>query len=223
MYAIFETGGKQYKVQAGDKVRVEKLAGEAGDKVSFDTVIAYSDGGAFRSGAPYIEGASVDATILQTGKGEKVVIFKFKAKKDYRKKQGHRQPFTEVEIDGFTIDGKSVGEKPVKAKKAPKKEEAPVVAEDVKVEEPVVEAEDVKVEDPVVEEEVVEAEEPEVEVTADEPVEEMVEDVKEAIADAAPPKMTKADIMAKLDELGATYKKSSTKDELLQVLAEAEK
>ena len=98
MYAIIETGGKQYKVQAGDQIRVEKLNVEDGGAVVFDKVLAAGEGADIKIGAPYLEGVTVEGTAVESGKGDKVIIFKYKAKKDYRKKQGHRQPYTLVEI-----------------------------------------------------------------------------------------------------------------------------
>jgi large subunit ribosomal protein L21 len=103
MYAIFESGGKQYKVAAGDVLRVEKIKGEAGSKVEINQVLAVNNDKELRTGTPYLDAATVNATILGSGKGEKVIIFKFKAKKDYRRKQGHRQPYTKVRIDKITL------------------------------------------------------------------------------------------------------------------------
>ena len=104
MYAIIETGGKQYKVQAGDQIRVEKLNVEDGGAVVFDKVLAAGEGADIKIGAPYLEGVTVEGTAVESGKGDKVIIFKYKAKKDYRKKQGHRQPYTMVEITGIGTD-----------------------------------------------------------------------------------------------------------------------
>ncbi len=98
MYAIIETGGKQYRVQNGDQISVEKLGGADGEKVIFDRVLVMGEGESAQVGTPYIEGTTVEGKIVESGKGKKVVIFKYKAKKDYRKKQGHRQPYTLVEI-----------------------------------------------------------------------------------------------------------------------------
>lgn len=98
MYAIIETGGKQYKVQQGDTLFIEKLDVQAGDAVTFDKVMAIGSEDGLKVGAPYVEGATVNATVVKNGKGEKIVVFKFKAKKNYRKRQGHRQPYTKVEI-----------------------------------------------------------------------------------------------------------------------------
>ena len=99
MYAIIETGGKQYRVQEGDVLFIEKLNVEAGDAVDFDKVLAVSNGEELTIGSPIVEGAKVSATVEKNGKGKKVIIFKYKAKKDYRKKQGHRQPYTKVVIN----------------------------------------------------------------------------------------------------------------------------
>jgi large subunit ribosomal protein L21 len=98
MYAVIETGGKQYRVQNGDVLKVEKLGAEAGEKVAFDKVLVVGDDEGIRVGKPYLEGETVEAEVVENGKGQKVVIFKYKNKKDYRKKQGHRQPYTLVEI-----------------------------------------------------------------------------------------------------------------------------
>ena len=97
MHAIIETGGKQYKVAEGDTLFIEKLSAEAGEAVVFDKVLAIL-GDAPKFGAPVVEGASVDASVVKNGKGKKVVIFKYKPKKGYRLRQGHRQPYTKVEI-----------------------------------------------------------------------------------------------------------------------------
>ncbi len=116
MYAVIETGGKQYRVQEGDVISVEKLNVEAGQKVEFDKVLVMSSDADLQIGAPYVDGAKVFGNVLENGKAKKVVIFKYKAKKDYRKKQGHRQPYTMVEITGIGAD------KPAKKKAAPKAE-----------------------------------------------------------------------------------------------------
>ena len=98
MFAIIETGGKQYRVQNGDQIAVEKLGVEAGETVVFDKVLVVGEGEGVKVGAPYVEGTTVEGKVVENGKGKKVIIFKYKAKKDYRKKQGHRQPYTLVEI-----------------------------------------------------------------------------------------------------------------------------
>ncbi|MGI6727745.1 MAG: 50S ribosomal protein L21 [Anaerovoracaceae bacterium] len=102
MYAIIETGGKQYRVQEGDLISVEKLNVEAGKKVDFDKILFVSDGNTIAIGDPYVKGAKVGATVVESGKGKKVIIFKYRAKKDFRKKQGHRQPYTTLKIDSIT-------------------------------------------------------------------------------------------------------------------------
>ena len=125
MYAIIETGGKQYRVENGDQIAVEKLGVEDGAKVVFDKVLVVGDGADIKVGAPYVDGVTVEGNAIETGKGKKVIIFKYKAKKDYRKKQGHRQPYTLVEIT--YIAGKAAPaaaakeEAPVEEKKAVKK------------------------------------------------------------------------------------------------------
>ena len=98
MNAIIVTGGKQYKVAEGDILFIEKLDAEAGATVKFDQVLAIIDGEKATFGAPVVEGASVEATVVKNGKGKKIRIFKYNPKKGYRKRQGHRQPYTKVEI-----------------------------------------------------------------------------------------------------------------------------
>ncbi len=118
MYAIIETGGKQYRVKNGDQIAVEKLSNvEDGSKVVFDKVLVVGEGADVKVGAPYVGGSVVEGKAIETGKGKKVIIFKYKAKKDYRKKQGHRQPYTLVEIT--SIDGDTtVAAKPEAAEEA---------------------------------------------------------------------------------------------------------
>jgi len=99
LYAVIRTGGKQYKVQEGDVLKLEKLAAEIGDTVEFDQVLAVKTDGELKIGTPYVEGAKVTAKVLEQGKGKKIVVFKYKPKKNYRRKQGHRQPFTSVRIE----------------------------------------------------------------------------------------------------------------------------
>lgn len=103
MYAVIETGGKQYKVQEGDVVFVEKLDAEDGAVVTFDKVLAVSSEGDVTFGKPLVTGASVSAKILGQGKEKKVIVFKYKAKKGYRNKTGHRQPFTKVQIEKISV------------------------------------------------------------------------------------------------------------------------
>ena len=98
MQAIIVTGGKQYNVSEGDTLFIEKLDVNAGDAVAFDQVLAIVDGENTKFGTPVVEGAKVDATVVKNGKGKKIRIFKYTPKKGYRKRQGHRQPYTKVEI-----------------------------------------------------------------------------------------------------------------------------
>lgn len=98
MYAIIKTGGKQYKVSEGDLVRVEKLNYEIGDTVEFDEVLMVANDDDLKVGSPFVENAKVKATVKDQAKDKKVVVYKYKPKKMYRKKQGHRQPYTLVEI-----------------------------------------------------------------------------------------------------------------------------
>lgn len=98
MYAVIETGGKQYRIQEGDVIYVEKLNGNEGEEVKFDKVLLVSKDGNIEVGRPYLDGASVAGKIVEQGKGKKIIVFKYKSKKDYRKKQGHRQPYTKIEI-----------------------------------------------------------------------------------------------------------------------------
>jgi ribosomal protein L21 len=98
MFAIIETGGKQYKVAAGDLITVEKLAGEIGDTVTIDKIVLVSDGKKTAIGSPYVKDASVTAKIVQSGRGKKLTVFTYKPKKHVKRKLGHRQPFTKLEI-----------------------------------------------------------------------------------------------------------------------------
>ena len=98
MYAIIETGGKQYKVEAGDTLFIEKIDAEADSEVTFDKVVAVCGEDGIKVGAPYVDGATVTAKAIKNGKGKKVVVFTYKAKKNAKRKMGHRQPYTKVEI-----------------------------------------------------------------------------------------------------------------------------
>jgi len=128
MYAVIKTGGKQYRVSEGDVITIEKLEAEDGAKIEFDKILLVEDNGNLMVGTPYLDAAKVIGSVIETGKGKKVIIFKYKAKKDYRKKQGHRQPYTMVKIETIS-DGS--GKPAVKA--APVKE-APPAEEPVKEE-----------------------------------------------------------------------------------------
>ena len=101
MYAVFKTGGKQYRVAVGDVLRIEKLEAAAGSAVNFDKVLMVADGDNVRIGAPVISGAAVTATVKAHGRADKIRIFKFRRRKHYRKTQGHRQYYTEIEITGI--------------------------------------------------------------------------------------------------------------------------
>lgn len=103
MYAVVSTGGKQYKVQEGETLSVEKLPGEEGSQVSFDRVLMYSNDEDVTFGKPVIENAVVSAHIIEQGKAKKILVFKYKRRKRYRRKQGHRQAFTKVKIDSIAV------------------------------------------------------------------------------------------------------------------------
>lgn len=98
MYAVIQTGGKQYRVQQGDVIFVEKIDSQADEAVTFDQVLLVGDGEATKIGAPTVAGAKVEGKVLAQVKGKKIFVYKYKAKKNERKKQGHRQPYTKVEI-----------------------------------------------------------------------------------------------------------------------------
>ncbi len=103
MYAVIRTGGKQYKVAAGGKLKIETLPVEVGSEVEIQDVLMVSDGDKISIGAPTVAGAVVKATVLSHGRGKKVIIFKMRRRKHYRKTQGHRQNYTEIRIDGITV------------------------------------------------------------------------------------------------------------------------
>ena len=103
MYAIIEACGKQYKVTEGDVVFFEKLDTEEGKKVTFSNVVLFSDGEKVQVGNPYVKGIKVEGKVVSHGKGKKIIVFKYKPKKNYRRKQGHRQPYTKVEITSIKL------------------------------------------------------------------------------------------------------------------------
>lgn len=103
MYAVIRTGGKQYKVAAGGKLKVESLPAEVGSTIEISDVLMVADGDKISVGAPLVAGASVKATVVSHGRGIKVIIFKMRRRKHYRKTQGHRQNYTEIRIDGITV------------------------------------------------------------------------------------------------------------------------
>jgi large subunit ribosomal protein L21 len=98
MYAVIQTGGKQYRVAEGETLRVEKLVASPGDKLSFVPLLFADDGGNVQVGRPNVSGIKVEAEVLEQGRGKKIIIFKYKRRKSYRRKQGHRQPFTALKV-----------------------------------------------------------------------------------------------------------------------------
>ena len=124
MYAIIEACGKQYKVLEGDTVFFEKLDAEEGKKVTFDKVILVSDDKEVKVGDPYVKGVKVEGKVISHGKGKKIIVFKMKAKKNERTKQGHRQPYTKVEITSIKLasGAKAEESKPAKPAEAKKEE-----------------------------------------------------------------------------------------------------
>ena len=103
MYAIVDSGGKQYKVKEGEVLRVEKLAGMVGDSVSFDRILMFSDDDNVNIGTPLLEDVAVNGHIVEQGKAKKIIVFKYKRRKRYRRKRGHRQQFTAVKVDSIKI------------------------------------------------------------------------------------------------------------------------
>ena len=103
MYAIIKTGGKQYRVQQGDTLQVEKLEGEEGSEIQFNDVLMYSDGEQIKLGEPVIENAMVKAHIINQGKKKKIIVFKYKRRKGYKRTRGHRQHYTAVKIDSIEV------------------------------------------------------------------------------------------------------------------------
>jgi len=99
MYAIVKSGGKQYKIQEGDVIRVEKIPGDLDNPISFDQVLMFSDGENVRIGQPELNDVTVKGHIVEQGKGKKIIVFKYKRRKRYRRKQGHRQQYTAIKID----------------------------------------------------------------------------------------------------------------------------
>ena len=101
MYAIIKTGGKQYRVQEGDLITIEKLEAAADETVTFDQVLTVVNDGSVKVGTPLVNGAKVTGRVVEHGKGKKILVFKYKAKSNYRRRQGHRQPFTKVRIESI--------------------------------------------------------------------------------------------------------------------------
>ena len=121
MYAIIESCGRQYKVSEGDVVFFEKLEAEEGKKITFDKVILVSDGKKVEVGTPYVKGIKVEGKVVSHGKGKKILVYKYKAKKNYRRTQGHRQPYTKVEITKIKTAEEKAETKEVQAKAETKK------------------------------------------------------------------------------------------------------
>ena len=148
MHAVIRTGGKQYRVAADDVIKVEKLSGDAGDVVVFDEILAVGDGDAAQLGAPLVDGASVAARVIAQDRGEKIIVFKKKRRKNYRRRKGHRQDLTVLRIEEILTGGKKAaktgGAKPAAKKTAPKddkqgdkkKDEKPAAKADDKKEAP---------------------------------------------------------------------------------------
>ncbi len=128
MYAIIESGGKQYKVEPGTAIKVEKLEAEVGSEVTFKAMMT-ADGGKVSVGSPYLDGFIVTGKVIAHDKAKKVIVFKYKAKTDYRKKQGHRQPFTKVEITAVGEQKAPARTAAPKVEKAAKAEKAPAKTE----------------------------------------------------------------------------------------------
>ena len=124
MYAIIESCGRQYKVAEGDVVFFEKLDVEEGKKVTFDKVVLVSEDKKVEVGAPYVKGVKVEGKVVANGKGKKILVYKYKAKKNYRRTQGHRQPYTKVEITKIKMPTEKAEVKEASAKKATAKKEA---------------------------------------------------------------------------------------------------
>ena len=103
MYAIVDSGGKQYKIKAGETLRVEKIAGDVGQSVDFDQVLMLADGEQVHIGQPLVDKAAVKGHIVEQGKARKILVFKYKRRKRYRRKQGHRQPYTAIRIDSIEV------------------------------------------------------------------------------------------------------------------------
>ena len=120
MYAIIESCGRQYKVAEGDVVFFEKLDVEEGKKVTFDNVVLVSDDKKVEVGTPYVKGVKVEGKVVSHGKGKKVLVYKYKAKKNYRRTQGHRQPYTKVEITKIKTASEKAEAKPETAEKEAK-------------------------------------------------------------------------------------------------------
>lgn len=132
MYAVLKSGGKQYKVEQGQVLRLEKLPGDVGSAIKFDQILMVGDGESIQIGQPLVDGASVEGHIVDQGRSKKIIVFKYKRRKRYRRKLGHRQQFTAIQIDSILTKGKPASKKaePEKETKAPEaKKAAPQEAE----------------------------------------------------------------------------------------------
>ncbi len=127
MYAVVNSGGKQYKIQQGEVLRVEKLSGDVGSSVTFDRVLMFSDGENVSIGQPLLDGVSVEGHIVEQGKAKKIIVFKYKRRKRFRRKNGHRQEFTAIQIDSINAKG-TKAEKGAEPKVEAKEPEAPKAA-----------------------------------------------------------------------------------------------
>ncbi len=103
MYAVIKTGGKQYRVSSGEKVKIEQLTADVGSQITIDQVLMVADGDKISIGKPLVEGAKVQATVVNHGRGDKVRIFKLRRRKHYKKQQGHRQNYTEIQVDQISV------------------------------------------------------------------------------------------------------------------------
>lgn len=119
MYAVIRTGGKQYRVSEGDVVEIEKLAGDAGQTITFDEVLLLGDDGSTQIGKPLVAGAAVSGQIVEQFKARKVIIFKIKRRKNYRRKKGHRQELTRVRVTGIQVGRKGAASAPDQAPPLP--------------------------------------------------------------------------------------------------------
>ena len=131
MYAVLNSGGKQYKVQQGEVLRVEKISGDVGSPVTFDRVLMFADGDNVSIGQPVLDGISVEGHIVEQGKAKKIIVFKYKRRKRFRRKNGHRQEFTAVQIDSIKAKGSTAekaSEPESKAKVEAKQPDAKVEA-----------------------------------------------------------------------------------------------
>jgi large subunit ribosomal protein L21 len=131
MYAVLNSGGKQYKVQQGEVLRVEKISGDVGSPVIFDRILMFADGDNVSIGQPVLDGVSVEGHIVEQGKAKKIIVFKYKRRKRFRRKNGHRQEFTAVQIDSIEAKGstaKKAGEPESEVKVEAKQPEAKVEA-----------------------------------------------------------------------------------------------